>query len=139
MKRKVLRDFLNNKVVLAEVADVLNMRMRSLDKWHWDPEGTLVEQRRQVSGRYRFYHDEDLLQTILLRYIGVKWSVHFKDTLGDFYHAQDVWKSSSAPVPASERHRREYFLGQNSQSPNTVESERSKHFDSEIFLEQTAG
>lgn len=32
-KRKVLRDFLNNAVVLGEVANVLNMRMSSLDKW----------------------------------------------------------------------------------------------------------
>jgi hypothetical protein len=31
-KRKVLKDFLNNKVVLEEVADVLSMRMSSLDK-----------------------------------------------------------------------------------------------------------
>ena len=136
VKRKVVKDFLNNKVVLAEVADVLNMRMRSLHKWKWDPEGTLVEQRRQVSGRYRFYHDEDLLQTILLRYIGVRWSVHFKRALANFYNAQDVWKSSSSPVPASERQRREYFLGQNSQPNATVESQRSRHFDSEVFLEQ---
>lgn len=135
-KRKVLKDFLNNKVVLAEVADVLNMRMRSLDKWQWDPEGTLVEQRRQVSGRYRFYHDEDLLQTILLRYIGIKWSVHFKLALYTFYTTPDVWEASSTPVPASERRRREYFLGQSSQSHSTVESKRHDYFDSEIFLEQ---
>jgi hypothetical protein len=64
-KRKILRDFLNNKVVVAEVADVLNMRMRSLHKWQWDAAGTPVEQRRQLNGRYRFYHDEDLLQAIL--------------------------------------------------------------------------
>jgi DNA-binding transcriptional MerR regulator len=135
-KRKVLKDFLNNKVVLAEVADILNMRMRSLDKWQWDPEGTLVEQRRQVSGRYRFYHDEDLLQTILLRYIGVKWSVHFKAALSKLYHTQDVWKSSCTPVPASERQRREYFLGKLAHSSDNVESQRQDHFDSDIFLEQ---
>jgi hypothetical protein len=31
-KRKTLKEVLNNKVVMAEVADVLNMRMSSLDK-----------------------------------------------------------------------------------------------------------
>jgi len=67
-KRTVLLDFLNNKIVLAEVADVLNMRMSSLDKWKWGEAGTPVEIRRQLNGRYRFYHDEDLLQSILLRY-----------------------------------------------------------------------
>lgn len=56
-KKSLLKDFLNNKVVLAELADVLNMRISSLDKWQWDPAGTPVEQRRQLSGRYRFYHE----------------------------------------------------------------------------------
>jgi hypothetical protein len=134
-KRKVLQDFLNNKVVLAEVADVLNMRMKSLDKWRWGTEGTPVEQQRQLNGRYRFYHDEDLLQTILLRYIGVKWSVHFKTKLEDFRSTSDVWKSSSASVPVSDRKRREYFLGPTG-SWSSVESERSRLFNEDIFLEQ---
>lgn len=51
-KTKVLRDFLGNKVVLAEIADVLNMRILSLEKWQWDPKGTWVEQRRMLNGRY---------------------------------------------------------------------------------------
>jgi hypothetical protein len=34
-QRKVLKDFLNNKVVVAEIADVLNMPMSALDKWQW--------------------------------------------------------------------------------------------------------
>jgi hypothetical protein len=42
-QRKVLQDFFNSKVILSEVADVLNMRMSSLDKWQWNPQGTLVE------------------------------------------------------------------------------------------------
>jgi len=139
-KRKVLKDFLNNAVVLAEVADVLNMRMSSLDKWQWDPKGTPVEQRRQLNGRYRFYHDEDLLQAILLRYIGVKWSVHFKNTLTAFQSSEGVWKSSSQPVPSADQKRRDYFLGRN--KPGTfdegVEGIRGRHFDGEIFLEQLA-
>lgn len=138
-KRKVLKDFLNNKVVLAEVADVLNMRMASLDKWQWDPAGTPVEQRRQLNGRYRFYHDEDLLQTILLRYIGTKWSVYFKDALKCFATTPDVWKPLAAPVPESEKRRREYFIGYDgSHSAGSVQRKRKVHFRNEIFLEQLA-
>jgi hypothetical protein len=140
-KRKVLGDFLNNKVVLGEVADVLNMRMTALDKWQWDPSGTPVEQRRQLNGRYRFYHDEDLLQAILLRYIGVKWSVHLKTVLSEFQSSEGVWKSSSQPVPSADQKRREYFLGPKSAydaSYEGVEGIRGRHFDSEIFLEQLA-
>jgi len=140
-KRKVLKDFLNNKVVLGEVADVLNMRMSSLDKWHWDPAGSQVEIRRQLNGRYRFYHDEDLLQAILLRYIGVKWSVHFKSVLTEFQSSEGVWKSSSQSVPLADQKRRDYFLGPKgmySASAEGVEGIRRRHFEGEIFLEQLA-
>ncbi|KAE8451790.1 hypothetical protein EG329_002630 [Mollisiaceae sp. DMI_Dod_QoI] len=136
-KRKLLKDFLNNKIVLTELADVLNMRMSSLDKWRWDPTGTPVEQRRQLNGRYRFYHDEDLLQTILLRYVGVLWSAHFKAALTKFQTTVDVWKASATPVPAADQKRREFFLGSILAQPSsTVESVRAQHFRDEIFLEQ---
>lgn len=140
-KRKVLQDFLNNKVVLGGMADVLNMRMSSLDKWQWNPQGTPVEQRRQLNGRYRFYHDEDLLQAIFLRYIGVKWSVHFKSALTSFQSTEGVWKSSSETIPSADQKRRDYFLGPKSMyssASEAVEGIRRNHFDGEIFLEQLA-
>lgn len=135
-KCAILKDFRSNRVVLAEVADVLNMRMSSLGKWKWDTEGIPVEQRRQLNGRYRFYHDEDLLQSILLRYIGVKWSVFFKGALTNFKNASNVWASSSPQVPKEDRHKREYYLGQGHDRIGNVEATREHHFDSDIFLEQ---
>ncbi|PVH84330.1 hypothetical protein DL98DRAFT_485671 [Cadophora sp. DSE1049] len=138
-KRKVLKDFLNNKVVLDEIADVLNMRMSALDKWKWDPAGTPVEQRRQLNGRYRFYHDEDLLQTILLRYIGVKWSVFFKNAFEKFQQTDSVWKSSVARMTSTDRERREFFLGPGHAANVGVEARRSTHFEDEIFSEQLQG
>ncbi|KAL2070920.1 hypothetical protein VTL71DRAFT_13946 [Oculimacula yallundae] len=133
-KRKVLKDFLNNDVVLDEIADVLNMRIKALDTWKWDPAGTAVEQRRQLNGRYRFYHDEDLLQTILLRYIGVKWSVFFQNAFVKFQRTASVWKSSAAKMTATDRERREYFLGPG-HSTRGVEARRAAHFQEEIFME----
>ncbi|KAK0103301.1 hypothetical protein ONS95_005331 [Cadophora gregata] len=141
-KRKVLKDFLNNKVVLDEIADVLNMRMSALDKWKWDAAGTPVEQRRQLNGRYRFYHDEDLLQTILLRYIGVKWSVFFKNVFEKFQQTESVWKSTVARMTPTDRERREYFLGSDFPgrvAKNGVEARRSAQFKDEIFMEQLQG
>lgn len=134
-KKRVLRDFLNNKVVLEEVADVLNMRMVALRKWRWDPEGTFVEQRRQLNGRYRFYHDEDLLQSILLRYIGTKWSAYFKSSLTTFRQADGVWKSPLPAITDRKRKRRDEFLHR---TPHffSVEKLRGDHYDKEIFLEQ---
>jgi len=90
-----------------------------------------------LNGRNRFYHDEDLLQSILLRYLGVKWSVHFKTALTDFQSSFEVWKSSSTPVSASDQKRRQFFLGKALAQPSlTVESRRTCHFKDDILLEQ---
>ncbi|KAL3427891.1 hypothetical protein PVAG01_01400 [Phlyctema vagabunda] len=136
-KRAVLNDFLGNEVVLAELGDVLNMRMLSLDKWKWDSAGTPVEQRRHLNGRYRFYHDEDLLQSILLRYIGIKWSVFFKRALEEF---RTVWKVPSEQVSRLDRKRRNYFLGlgrtESIAGAHTVEYVRNELYTHDIFLEQ---
>ncbi|PVH81604.1 hypothetical protein DL98DRAFT_587222 [Cadophora sp. DSE1049] len=109
-KRKVLKDFQSNKAVLSEIADVLNMRMISIDKWEWDPKGVAIEQRRLLNGRSRFFHDDELLQAMLLRYIGVEWSVHLKAALAEFQSTANVWKTASDPVPALDHKRRKYFL-----------------------------
>jgi hypothetical protein len=115
--------------------------MRSLHKWQWDAAGTPVEQRRQLNGRYRFYHDEDLLQAILLRYIGMKWSIFFKGALTKFQSTPGVWKSSSTTITKSDKERRQYFLGKRAAQHQlvSVETQRYRHFQDEIFLEQLQG
>jgi len=50
-KRAVLKDFLASSVILAEVADVLNMRIAAISTWSWEGE-VPVEQRRHVTGAY---------------------------------------------------------------------------------------
>ncbi|TVY87460.1 hypothetical protein LAWI1_G008506 [Lachnellula willkommii] len=133
-KRKVLNDFKDSTPVLLEVADVLNMRMASLARWNWDSKGTPIIQRRMLSGRYRFYHDEDLLQSLLLQYIGTKWSVHMKAALDEFKNSPGVWKASSAPISKTEKMRRDWFLGP--RDGITLEVHLGQYFDHEIFLEQ---
>ncbi|TVY45405.1 hypothetical protein LSUB1_G000775 [Lachnellula subtilissima] len=95
-KQKVLKDFKDNKLLLLEVAD--------------DSKGTPIIQRRILNGRYRFYHDEDLLQS-LLHCIGTTWSVHIKTTLDRFKKSRGVWKASSAPLSKTEKSRRDWFWG----------------------------
>ena len=50
-KLAVLKDFLASPVILAEVADVLNMRIAAISTWSWEGE-VPVEQRRHVTGAY---------------------------------------------------------------------------------------
>lgn len=65
-KRQVLKDFIGSPVILAEIADVLNMRIAALDSWTWGT-GVLLEQRRKISGVYSVLMHEDLLQAIFLQ------------------------------------------------------------------------
>ena len=51
-KNQVLKDFLGSSIILTEVADVLNMRMASIETWVWEQEHVPVEQRRHLNGNY---------------------------------------------------------------------------------------
>jgi len=92
-KNAALKDFLISNVILAEVADVLNMRLAALDSWEWGGDGLPVEQRRHVTGKYHIYIEEDLLQAIFLQFIGIKWSVFFKRVFIEFSEFEGAWKS----------------------------------------------
>ncbi|KAF2447483.1 hypothetical protein P171DRAFT_407672 [Karstenula rhodostoma CBS 690.94] len=107
-KREALKDFLGNDVILGEIADVLNMRMAVLSRWSWG-DHVPFEERRNVNGDYSIQMHEDLLQAIFLHYIGVKWSVFFKNAFKDF--RQEAWKTNDIVVPNIDRYRREHYLG----------------------------
>ena len=134
-KSAALKDFLSNPIILAEVADVLNMRMASLDSWSWEMEGLPVEQRRHVTGKYHIYIDEDLLQAIFLQFIGVKWCVFFKGAFTTFSNFDGAWTSLREPIPILARKRREYFLGPQEKKPS-VQSKRQGLYKSIWFMSQ---
>jgi len=133
-KRAVLRDFLNNQVILSEIADVLNMRMAALDNWNWGTQVS-VEQRRKLNGTYSIHLDEDLLQAIFLQYIGVKWSVFFKKTLKEFRGSKNVWRRLGTELSKLDKKRRQYYLGQQ-YSKNTLNKLRIKEWRKNYFLFQ---
>jgi hypothetical protein len=108
-KMGILREFMRNKAVAQEVADVLNMRLASLDSWTWPEEGIPVEMRRQLNGKYRVFMDEDLLDSLLFQYLGVKWSVAFKKAFEAFFKTR-AWKPPRQQISKDERERRRYFL-----------------------------
>ncbi len=134
-KRAVLKDFLNNGVILSEVADVLNMRMAALDNWNWGSQVS-VEQRRKLNGTYSIHLDEDLLQAIFLQFIGVKWSVFFKGTLKEFRNSRNVWKHLGTNPSKLDKKRREYYLRQQSSKNNTLHKLRTKEWRKNCFLFQ---
>ncbi|CAG9991148.1 unnamed protein product [Clonostachys byssicola] len=137
-KRAALNGFLGNDMVLNEIADVLNMRMASRGSFEWSGV-TTIEQRRHLNGRYRFFaSDEDVLQTILMQYIGLKWATKVKEVLRQFISSTGVLKSTERTLTWDERRRRRYLLvGDNvHHSARSVESQENGYWKSEIFLDQ---
>lgn len=137
-KRAALNEFLGNKAVLKEIADVLNMRLKTRASFSWD--GVIkIEQRRQLNGRYRFYPDEDLLQTIFLHWIGLQWGVRLRGLLVSFTGMRGVWKSSTQKLSKQTLRRRHYFLSKESHRPlgrGNVRSNAERHWKNAIFLDQ---
>ncbi|KDN63084.1 hypothetical protein CSUB01_00158 [Colletotrichum sublineola] len=134
-KRTTLNDFLRNEVVLSEIADVLNMRMQTRQTWAWD-EPTVVEQRRQLNGRYRFYPDEDLLQAIFIHHVGKQWAVEMRGALVAFIQSPGVDKDAATRISKEEGRRWRYFTRTNVESYASVVSQLSKHYKKEVFLDQ---
>jgi hypothetical protein len=133
-KRTVLRDLESNHVILSELADVLNLRMSSLDTWSWGDK-VPVSESRLVSGAYNMHMQEDLLQAILLQYIGVKWSVFFKKSFEKFIKHEGAWASSRREMPILDKKRRDYFLGSCDTVPS-VNSKRERLWRSRYFMSQ---
>lgn len=50
-KRAVLRDFISSSVILAEIADVLNLRLLDISSWSWE-RTVAVEMRRHITGAW---------------------------------------------------------------------------------------
>lgn len=133
-KRDALRDFMGNVTILGEIADVLNMRMTALADWSWGDE-VLLDERRQLNGTYNIYMREDLLQAIFLQYIGVRWSVFWKQKLSQLRKSPKVWKSSRASIAMLVRKRREYYLGALPERPS-FESKKQRIYRKGYFLSQ---
>lgn len=134
-KRTTLRDFKANKVILSEIADVLNMRMSALATWTWG-KPLVVEQRRNLNGRYRFYTDEDLLHSILVYYVGLRWAIQLRLALTTFTKGEGVWKPDTKPISKADARRRHFFLDNKTVLDSaSVQKQRDDHFHS-ILLDQ---
>lgn len=135
-KREVLGDFLSNDVILSEIADVLNMRLETLDQWSWG-DHILVDQRRQINGTFQIHMQEDILQAIFLHFIGVKWSVCFKTRFRALRNHARAWGKNRPEISKIDRLRREYFLANSSNNVSgNLNSKRSNIQRKHYFINQ---
>ncbi|KAL8787434.1 MAG: hypothetical protein Q9213_002211 [Squamulea squamosa] len=134
-KRAALTAMQQDDDAMCDIMDDLNMRMNTLDRWTWPKEGVAAELRRQVGSKYRIFHDEDLMEALLLRYIGVKWSVQMSKRLTAFAKAHS-WLSPLNIVSNNERTRREHYLGPGKDHSSGVQGQRLETYEANFFLTQ---
>lgn len=147
-KLALLRDFAENDgLILREIADVLNTRFLDLDNWNWDAdvdEGIPVFPRQQLNGKYRIWMDEDVLQAILIHYVGVRCCVALKDALEVIVKRDGdnmVWKWHTGPPMSKEAIARweYYYTGEGGRCPerterSTVDKTRRLNYIDHFFL-----
>ena len=131
-KKDALDLYRKDKALLAELADYLNMKMESVETWSWPEEGIAANMRRNLNGKYRVFHDEDIFNALFLRYIGVKWSVHVQHALTTF-SSECVWRAKT--LPRELRDQRAYYLGKNARD-DSLEEKRRQIFMKRYFLAQ---
>lgn len=139
-KQSTLQDFIQNDVVLKEIADVLNMRFANIENWDWDvgQQGIPVMPRQQLNGKYRIWMDEDVLQAILTHYVSIMWCTIVRQNLKDFVQAKGVWKwkSSKQKMSQTESDRYQYYYSRMPNFDNTVAQARIQDYMEKFFLSQ---
>ncbi|KAJ5158253.1 reverse transcriptase [Penicillium coprophilum] len=137
-KRGILKDCMRNEEVAQEIADVLNMRIASLDSWTWTDAagGISVEFRRQLNGKYRAFMDEDLLDALLLQYLGTTWAVKLREVFEAFLRS-NAWTNPHEDIPEDHKEMRKYFLGRDANSESgKVNKNRRQTYTNDYFMSQ---
>lgn len=142
-KQAILRDFLENKVVMSEICDVLNMRYTDFENWEWQAgeEGIPVLPRQQLNGKYRIWMDEDVLQAIFIHYVGIVCCVDTKRELAWFLSPwndyRKVWTWEAGPkMSKADKLRRTYYLSTEKFDENSIETHRKSDYMKYFFLSQ---
>ncbi|KAL8751791.1 MAG: hypothetical protein Q9184_005949 [Pyrenodesmia sp. 2 TL-2023] len=133
-KRAVLTAMQQDGDTLNDMMDDLNMRMNTLDRWTWPTEGVPVEQRRQVGSKSRIFQDEDIMDALFLRYIGVRWSVRMSKSLTTLSRA--TWLFPKNLISKEERLRREEHLGLGKDHASGVNGQRLETYQTDFLLTQ---
>lgn len=137
-QKTLLKNFRQDDLVRAELCDVLNMRWAELKTWQWteDGDGLDVEPRKQLNGKYRVVMQEDVLQSMLVHYIGVKLCVNAKEELKYWL---DRLMIPDCSIPQEERDVRKFYLNHAFKEPGsyyTLQSQLQTTYWDDIFLSQ---
>ncbi|EJC99769.1 uncharacterized protein FOMMEDRAFT_148609 [Fomitiporia mediterranea MF3/22] len=129
-KQATLKEFLRNPTVMEELVSVLNMQLSTINSWSWPVGGVLLEPRRHLNGRTRFYLDAEILTCLLLHFLGILWSVEFKSNLRRLLNSR-IWKQLPKKLSQLEHQRRDIFYGKESECIDKV---RRRYNEDHYFM-----
>ncbi|KDR78086.1 hypothetical protein GALMADRAFT_245079 [Galerina marginata CBS 339.88] len=132
-KRHTLKAFDENPTVMRELVSVMNKRMNNLSSWAWPTEGTLVEFRRHLNGKYRAFTDPEIVDALLLHHIGVAWQVQLKIYLRRLFDSK-AWVRPPAPSPQVKDRRIAQLRGENESF--SINADRNATRRANFFLSQ---
>ncbi|KAJ5091522.1 reverse transcriptase [Penicillium alfredii] len=112
-KTTILKEFMRSNEVAQEVADVLNMRLASLESWDWG-EGA---------------------SPLMLQYIGSMWAVKLRKAFERFLRSE-AWSPLRQEISEEDRKRRKYFLGSSNPSPHNINALREETYRDQYFMSQ---
>ncbi|KAK4242176.1 hypothetical protein C8A03DRAFT_40451 [Achaetomium macrosporum] len=135
-KQAILREFLESDIAKSEIADVLNMRSSDLKQWQWNAgkDGIRVMPRRGLNGKYRFWADDDILQMIFVRYIGIRLCNLLNPAVKAFM-AVVLRRDLEAPSD-TDRQRRQFYLNKENHYIHGVEKQRTSDYFEKFILAQ---
>lgn len=109
-KQATLQEFLTKPIILEELAGVLGMQLQSLETWSWPEDGVALEPRRQLNGKVRFYLDSEIMNSLLLHYVGTLWACEFRSAIKGLSSSR-AWKKAPYGLTREGKARRSAFLG----------------------------
>ncbi|PPQ85746.1 hypothetical protein CVT25_003064 [Psilocybe cyanescens] len=132
-KRTTLKAFQENAIVIDEIASVLSMRMAGIDSWAWPKEGIQVEFRRHLNGKYRAFTDPEIIDALLLHYIGVAWQIKLKAALCRIFEGK-AWIRPDIPTHKVKEQRKQRLRGDDGTS--SIQAARDEARKNHFFMTQ---
>jgi hypothetical protein len=110
-RKRLMEKLCIDENAVIELASSLTLLKSDLEKWNWPSEGVRGIFRRNLTGKYRCFYEEDFLTAIFLHYLGLKWTYHFKQQLQHLFNLLTVNSIQNNWLPTSIQYERIQMQG----------------------------
>ncbi|KAJ3151838.1 hypothetical protein HDU89_001887 [Geranomyces variabilis] len=130
---KAMVDGLSSADLLSyqQLAILKQARDSSIESWTWGAEVPL-EMRRQLSGKYRVYMEEELTDALLIHYVGMRLVIKFAALMDSVYDGS-AWKKHSQ-INKSRQALWDYYIGHRDETSETLKEKLDETFKQNYFL-----